>query len=1569
MKCLMRFLMVLVVALCAPAMAQLPTPLANPSLDLRAAAQGRTAVRLPDGSAILSHDGRWLGGEVERPLLAKIRPDGTVDSTWQVEPNGTVFGLTVVGDELLMAGTFSAVNGSSRRGLAKVSITTGALSAWDPNAGSNSNYRFDSFAVLGNWVFVGGTFTQLGTVNRNLVAKVDLVSGAVDPGFSVTAVVSSPSDIIVRTDGASLFVAGLFSSVGGVTRSNAAKLSLVDGSVDPAWAPTFNSNIFRMEIDDGFVYVAGCFTQASGLTRNGAARVSLSGTGAVDATWNPAPQSNACLYGLNVTPNHVYLGGSLSQLGAVTVHRVGRVAKTGTGAADPNWRPATDGLFTFGVWAQADGTALLLGDFIQVGATYTPGVARLDASGNALASSPYSEDRGWVEALASAPDGGTYVGGRFHRIGAAFRPGLLRLTPAGALDTAWLPPLAGRRWVSALASDASHVYVGGEFASAGTPAVNNLVRLTHSGSFDSSWVPGASGPVFALAIDESTNTVFAGGPFNAVAGQVRNNVAELSRTTGLPTAFNPNPNNQVRTIALIGDSVFIAGNFSSVGGVARSRVAKVNRAGALDPSFVANANSTVRALLPGPNGTIYVGGFFTSISGLSRTGLARLAQATGAPDPTWTTFPNSAVTTLAAAPDGIYAGGNFSQMGDQPRQLLARISHENQVAALFAPPLDVGLNAVIEQGGRVLAGGFMAYYAPASQRQVGVLAFPLNATPVATTTTITSDSPERSQPFQAYRVTVNVMGTGGVPAANQRVDISDDRGELCSAFLDTAGNGGCELVGRVSGTRQLTGRFAGTPLLLASSATESHTVVGESGTPPVNTAIDLRSAGLPDASVRLSDGSLVIGGRFNRVGDQIRRGLAKLRPDGSLDTAFSADVIGTVTGLARDSADNIYVLGAFGYIDGVLRRNIAKLTPAGNVVAGWTAGNTALDVGVGPAKLAVEPDGNVLIQTAAVTVIGSPNYRASQILRLSGSTGAVLPGFAVDLRTDSTSKQLSANLLVEGSALYIYGSFDQVNGVTRPQIARVSLAGGAVDPAFALNPSGPVAGANYPVQAAIADAAGGLYLAGSFTQLAGQAVTQPVRVSGAGTVITAFAPTGFSGATGMLLIDGSLYVSGSNCVPNAPCTFATAKLDPQTGQADPAFQSGFSSSILQPLGADLWLSNGAQLLDTSQVLAMGAVRVRRTDGVRVPTEFITRPPVIRALARQPDGATLIGGSFARVGGNQANLVRVAATGQFDNAFAPSIADRSVQALSVSASGEIFAGTTGALFKFTPSGARDSAFDTDGELASNGTIYAFAPQPDGLIVGGFFGSLGGVNRQALVKLDPATGAVDPVWNAQISSNGAVLAIQRDASGDLYLGGTFASVGGQPRQNLARITSTGALSTSWNAPANSIVWSLLLDGNALYVGGGFSSLGGSTRQQIGRVDAVTGALQPWNPGGTTFAGTVRALARGQDGAIFVGGDFLRMGGAFRSRAAKLDSTTGLADPNWNPSFDSPVFAILAGYGDTPPRGPRLANIEQAITLGGDFEFAGPEPMSGFTAVQPVGLPAREIFCSGFELRACE
>ena len=139
MTCLMRFLMVFVMALCAPAMAQLPLPLANPELDLRARGTPRAAVALPDGSAIVGGNFDWVGGDKRRQNLVRIRADGSVDSNWVASVGGTVWGLAVDAEHVYVAGSFSSVQGQVRLGLAKLRLADASLSAWNPNQGSTSS--------------------------------------------------------------------------------------------------------------------------------------------------------------------------------------------------------------------------------------------------------------------------------------------------------------------------------------------------------------------------------------------------------------------------------------------------------------------------------------------------------------------------------------------------------------------------------------------------------------------------------------------------------------------------------------------------------------------------------------------------------------------------------------------------------------------------------------------------------------------------------------------------------------------------------------------------------------------------------------------------------------------------------------------------------------------------------------------------------------------------------------------------------------------------------------------------------------------------------------------------------------------------------------------------------------------------------------------------------------------------------------------------------------------------------------------------------------------------------------
>ena len=94
------------------------------------------------------------------------------------------------------------------------------------------------------------------------------------------------------------------------------------------------------------------------------------------------------------------------------------------------------------------------------------------------------------------------------------------------------------------------------------------------------------------------------------------------------------------------------------------------------------------------------------------------------------------------------------------------------------------------------------------------------------------------------------------------------------------------------------------------------------------------------------------------------------------------------------------------------------------------------------------------------------------------------------------------------------------------------------------------------------------------------------------------------------------------------------------------------------------------------------------------------------------------------------------------------------------------------------------------------------------------------------------------------DGTVKAVISDGSGGWYIGGTFISVGGLGRSNLAHILAGGSVS-AWNPGTNGAVLALALDGGTLYAGGDFSNVGGQTRNRLAAINATTGAISSWNP----------------------------------------------------------------------------------------------------------------------------
>ena len=243
------------------------------------------------------------------------------------------------------------------------------------------------------------------------------------------------------------------------------------------------------------------------------------------------------------------------------------------------------------------------------------------------------------------------------------------------------------------------ILIGGDFTTLspnGGAAVtrNRIARLNPDGTLDTAFNPNANGSVYTIAV-QADGKILVGGFFNgasSIGGQARNYIARLDATTGLADSFDPNANNFVYAIAVQMDGKILAGgNFSNIGGKVRNNMARLDATTGLADSFNPNANSSVRSIAIQADGKIVVGGTFggaSSIGGQTRNYIARLDATTGLAD---SFNPNASnfVYVIAVQADGkILAGGFFSgasSIGGQARNFMARLDAATGLADSFDP--------------------------------------------------------------------------------------------------------------------------------------------------------------------------------------------------------------------------------------------------------------------------------------------------------------------------------------------------------------------------------------------------------------------------------------------------------------------------------------------------------------------------------------------------------------------------------------------------------------------------------------------------------------------------------------------------------------------------------------------------------------------------------------------------------------------------------------------------------------------------------------------------------------------
>jgi len=257
-------------------------------------------------------------------------------------------------------------------------------------------------------------------------------------------------------------------------------------------------------------------------------------------------------------------------------------------------------------------------------------------------------------------------------------------------------------------------------------------------------------------------------------------------------------------------------------------------------------------------------------------------------------------------------------------------------------------------------------------------------------------------------------------------------------------------------------------------------------------------------------------------------------------------------------------------------------------------------------------------------------------------------------------------------------------------------------------------------------------------------------------------------------------------------------------------------------------------------------------------------------------------------------------------------------------------------------------------APNGIVRALSLSDDGntLYLGGEFTTVSGENRSRVAAITVADGTVTS-WNPSVDNNAVFSLLLDDAGSRIFVGGSFDSVNGDGNIKgiVSLSTNNNTRSASWlaNASVNTgdIVYGMELNDskNKLYIGGNFTNIGGQARNNIAALNPDTGTADAFNPDAD---GAIHSLILNEDEnegldetQLYVGGNFLTMGGVAQNYAARLNTSvdSNNLDTNWAPDINNTVRSIVL-FGNRIYLGGDFTRVESldrraliALTVGGN------------------------------------
>ncbi|MEZ5064299.1 MAG: PQQ-binding-like beta-propeller repeat protein [bacterium] len=586
-----------------------------------------------------------------------------------------------------VGGEFSTVDGEARNDLVRI-LPDGSLSPWDPQVTAPSNYSIEALVVVGNTLYVAGSFTEIRGEPRRRLAAFAVDSGELLPWDP------SPDSVIhdlVAYDGL-LYVCGYFTNIGGASRFRIAALDPVTGLATP-WKPLV-SVAWNLAVRGDVVYVA---------TTDGAVAFDRS-TGQT-LPWNLTVGDR--IRRIVPTDDVVYVVGYFATLNGEIRYGMGAVDAT-TGA-NTSWNPNSG--YYHSPWTCRDAvlhdnTLYVGGWFLKIGAYDQRYVVAVDATTGTVL--PFDPNPDHMVASLAVEGSTLAMGGRFERFDQVARSAVAAFDPVTANLNAWNPDPNGA--VHAIARNGQFAYLGGEFSYiSGTPRsrvgaarISNALPTTWNPNVDSGLPGDESDVVRAIAV--GNGQVYLGGHFGLVGGIARHDLAAVDPSSAVPTSWAPEPSGEVHALAVDGGVVYAGGEFVTIGGASRPYLAALDGMTGAATSWAPAPDGAVYAMLP-TSTAIYVGGDFTTVGGAARAHVAAIDPVTGLAMP-WQADTDGRVHALALDGDLLYVGGDFTTVGGQPRAGLASIDRDTGLVTSWEPGITGGaVHAIAVGDGSVYVGG------------------------------------------------------------------------------------------------------------------------------------------------------------------------------------------------------------------------------------------------------------------------------------------------------------------------------------------------------------------------------------------------------------------------------------------------------------------------------------------------------------------------------------------------------------------------------------------------------------------------------------------------------------------------------------------------------------------------------------------------------------------------------------------------------------------------------------------------------------------------------------------------